>query len=224
MKPLSGWNARSHSSGIHLQGLAKNAETYSLPALEPWITARERIVLSRHSGRAGIALFAERYCGLSLDEITLKRLAGEIKKSEAVTGITELLRLLSDLGALPPGFPGPLVCVSFAAAFAAAPRPRFEVEAALGVYGGTEPERRVCGAGNSEADAVSEALGNAGSSPPEFSRVSLNGYGGRLRLYAELAFPSGRVYALERAGASPAEALFLCGLDALNAEAARGRH
>jgi 2-isopropylmalate synthase len=221
MKPLSGWNARSHSSGIHLQGLAKNTETYSFPALEPWITAPERIVLSRHSGRAGIALFARRYCGLSLDEKTLDSMSGEIKKSETVTGITEFLRLLFDLGKLPGGFPGPLICVSFTAAFSSIPNPRVSVEAALRVYGGTEPERPVSGAGKNEAEAVSAVLKSAGYSPPEFSRVSLNGYGGRLRLYAELAFPSGRAYALERAGSSPAEILFLCGRDALNAEAVR---
>jgi hypothetical protein len=45
--------------------------------------------------------------------------------------------------------------------------------------------------------------------------------GNRIRLYTEVAAASGRSYALERIGPSTAELLFLCGLDAVNAEAAR---
>jgi 2-isopropylmalate synthase len=220
MKPLSGWNTRAHSSGIHQQGLSKNAETYSLPALEAWTSAPERIVLSRHSGQAGTALFAERYCGLVLDEETIAQVTGEIKKSEAVTGITEFLCLLSDAGKLPPAFPGPLVCVSFKAAYSAA---EVAIEAVLKVYGktgvGNEGSREISGRGEDEAAAVSEALGGLGGSAPMFSRIATNGFGGRLRLYAEISFASGVTYALERAGASAAELLFLCGLDAINAEA-----
>lgn len=55
----------------------------------------------------------------------------------------------------------------------------------------------------------------------EFSSVALNGCDGRIRLYTEIALPSGRSYALERTGSSAAELLFLCGLDAVNAEAVR---
>jgi 2-isopropylmalate synthase len=230
MKPLSGWNTRAHSSGIHQQGLSKNAETYSLPALKAWTNAPERIVLSRHSGQAGTALFAKRYCGLVLDEETIVQVTREIKKSEAVTGITEFLCILSDGKKLPPAFPGPLVCVSFKETLRSAEgsadkgkSPEVTIEAVLKVYGGSgdgnESSREISGRGEDEATAVSEALGGLGCPAPEFSRIATNGFGGRLRLYAEISFDSERLYALERAGASAAELLFLCGLDAINAEA-----
>ncbi|MDR2135630.1 MAG: 2-isopropylmalate synthase [Treponema sp.] len=225
LKPLSGWNTRAHASGIHQQGLSRNAETYSLPGLERWAAVPERIVLSRHSGRAGAALFAQRYCGLAPDETTLARVTERIKNSEALTGITEFLCFLADLGKLPAGFPGPFVRRSFALTFAApenAPGPEtFRVKAALSVYGSAEGAREISGAGEGEAAAVSQALGGLCGRCPDFSRVALNGCGGRIRLYAEIALPSGRRYALERTGPSAAELLLLCGLDAVNAEALR---
>jgi 2-isopropylmalate synthase len=225
MKPLSGWNTRSHGSGIHQQGLSRNAETYSLPSLERWITAPERIVLSRHSGRAGTALFAERYCGLELDENTTALATEKIKTSETVTGITEFLCILSDLGKLPALFPGPFIRLSFTGTFTgpengAAPESS-RVSAVIGVYGAAAGTREISGAGPDEAAAVSEALGRLCGWRPEFSRLAVNGCGGRLRLYTEIAAPSGRFYALERIGPSSAELLLLCGLDAVNAEALR---
>jgi 2-isopropylmalate synthase len=218
MKPLSGWNVRSHSSGIHLHGLTKDPRTYSLPALEPWAAAKERIVLSRHSGRAGIALFARRCCSLSLDAETIDKIAAEIKRSEGLTGITEFLCMLFDAGGRP-GVPAPLICGSFSAVFRSSPELHVEIEGALYVHGGKEEERRFCGAGESEAAAVLDALRKAGFTAPEFFRISLAGAGGSVRLYAETGFPSGRTYAVERSGTSPARLLFLCALDALNAEA-----
>jgi 2-isopropylmalate synthase len=225
MKPLAGWNTRSHGSGIHQQGLSRNTETYSLPSLERWIAVPERITLSRHSGRAGTALFAERYCGLGLDEKTIALVTGKIKDHETVTGITEFLCILSDIQKLPVGFPGPLIRLSFTGTFTgpgsgAAPE-TWRAGAAIAVYGGAEEPRKVSGVGENEAVAVSRALSGFCGWLVDFSRTALNGYGGRMRLYTEIAAPSGRSYALERLGASAAELLFLCGLDAINAEAVR---
>ncbi|MDR3248365.1 MAG: 2-isopropylmalate synthase, partial [Treponema sp.] len=64
LKALSGWNIRAHASGIHQQGLARNSDTYAIPALDTISPGPDRIVLSRHSGQAGLELFAQRYCGL----------------------------------------------------------------------------------------------------------------------------------------------------------------
>jgi 2-isopropylmalate synthase len=227
MKPLSGWNTRAHGSGIHQQGLSRNAETYSVPGLERWAAVPERIVLSRHSGRAGTALFARRYCGLTLDAETIARVTETIKNSETVTGITEFLRVLSDLGKLPPGFPGPLVLLSYAGTFGGPENGRApegsRINAVLGVYGAAEGGvRELSGDGPDEAAAVSRALRDPRGRGPDFSRVALSGGGDRIRLYTEIAMPSGRRYALERIGPSTAELLLLCGLDAVNAEAARG--
>jgi 2-isopropylmalate synthase len=225
MKPLLGWNTRSHGSGIHQQGLSRNAETYSLPSLERWTTVPERIVLSRHSGRAGAALFAERYCGLALDEETVILLTEKIKDSETVTGITEFLCILSDMGKLPAGFPGPFIRLSFTETFTgpgnrAAPE-ETRVNAVLGVYGAAEGMREISGAGENAAAAVSQTLRGLCGWKAEFSPVAVNGYGDRIRLYTEIAAPSGRRYALERIGPSATELLLLCGLDAANAEMLR---
>lgn len=224
MKPLSGWNTRSHGSGIHQQGLSRNTGTYSVPGLERWTAVPERIVLSRHSGRTGTALFAERYCGLTLDGGTRARVTELIKNSETPTGITEFLCILSDLGKLPAGFPGPFVLLSFTGTFSG-PGTGAEggsrVNAVLAVYGTVEGTRGISGAGPTEAAAVSRALRNLCGLTPDFSNVALNGCGGRIRLYTEIAMPSGKCYALERIGSSTAELLFLCGLDAVNAEALR---
>jgi 2-isopropylmalate synthase len=225
MKPLSGWNTRSHGSGIHQQGLSRNSETYSLPCLERWTTVPERIVLSRHSGRAGTALFAERYCGLKLDEETTALVTEKIKTGETPAGLTEFLRVLSDIGKLPALFPGPFIRLSFTGTYTgpengAAPE-GFRVSALIGVYGAAAGTREISGSGADEAAAVSQALSRLCGWRPEFSRVALNGSGGRVRLYTEIAAPSGTPYALERTGPSAAELLLLCGLDAVNAEALR---
>ncbi|MDR3147531.1 MAG: 2-isopropylmalate synthase, partial [Treponema sp.] len=198
MKPLAGWNTRSHGSGIHQQGLSRNAETYSLPGLERWTGAGERIVLSRHSGRAGTILFAERYCGLILDEKTAALVTEKIKSAETLTGITEFLCILSDLGKLPADFPGPFVRREFHGTSSfAGPGPRtVRVKAALLVYGALNMPRGISGTGASEAAAVSVALRNLCGWSPEFARVALNGWGDRLRLYTEIATPLGRCYAL----------------------------
>jgi 2-isopropylmalate synthase len=230
MKPLSGWNTRAHRSGIHQQGLSRNTETYSLPVMETWNTAPERIVLSRHSGQAGVALFAQRCCGLTLDEETIAVLISRIKEptgsKEGTTGLTEFLCTLSDMGKLPPEFPGPLICVSFKETLCSAETGnRVEaavIEAALQVYGAVEPDREISGRGKNEAAAISQALNGLDRTGLTFSRIALNGFGGKLRLYTVVSFDSGRIYALERAGPqSGAELLFLCGLDAINAEAVR---
>jgi 2-isopropylmalate synthase len=233
MKPLWGWNTRSHSSGIHQQGLSRNMETYSLPGLERWTGVPEQIRLSRHSGRAGTALFAQRYCGLELDGETVALATEKTKDRETVTGITEFLCILSDMKKLPIGFPGPFIRLSFSSTFTApgsnvgsgtgngtAPE-TWRVNALAAVYRGAEGPQEISGAGESEAAAVSRALQSLCGFQIGFFRTALNAYGGRTRLYTEIALPSGRSYALERTGTSPAELLFLCGLDAVNAEAVR---
>ncbi|MDR2344345.1 MAG: 2-isopropylmalate synthase [Spirochaetaceae bacterium] len=225
MKPLRGWNTRSNGSGIHQQGLSRNTETYSLAGLKRWAAVPERISLSRHSGRSGTVLFAERYCGFRLDEETSALITETIKGREAVTGITEFLCILADIGKLPYEFPRPLIRRSFSALFTvpvnrAAPE-AIRVNAVVAKYGGGETGRTVSGDGENEAGAVSQAVESLCGLQFTFSRTALNGYGGRLRLYTEIATPSGRTYALERLGVSTAELLFLCGLDAVNAEAAR---
>jgi 2-isopropylmalate synthase len=200
MKPLSGWNTRAHSSGIHQQGLARNTETYSLPVMETWSAAPERIVLSRHSGQAGVALFARRYCGITLDEETIAKIVSRIKDSrEETTGLTEFLCILSDIGKLPPEFPDPLVYTNF-------------------------EEIRIYGE-SGEAETVLKTVRKLTGFELRLGKLGVNGCGERLRLYVELAVPRGssedpwslkETYCIERIGKTPALLLFQCCLDAVN--------
>jgi 2-isopropylmalate synthase len=107
MKPLRGWNIHAHGSGIHQQGISLNRETYIPKEFEAWIDIPERITLSRHSGRAGIALYARRYLGLELDSKSCTALAEQIKARDT-WGLTEFLVLLHEL-ALVPDCPAPLL-------------------------------------------------------------------------------------------------------------------
>jgi 2-isopropylmalate synthase len=229
MKPLSGWNVRAHSSGIHQQGLSRNAATYSVPGLERWAVSPERIVLSRHSGRAGVAAFARRYCGIDMDDETLAAVTAGIKAAPGTaTGITELLCLLAGIEKLPPGFPLPLVCVYFAESHELI-RDKTAVTIRASVCAGEVPlaqRLNVSGEGEDEPAAVLEALKTTarlcgkrrdGDGGFAIRRTEINAYGSRVRLYAEFGV-NGRFYCIERTGPSAGALLFACGLDALNAE------
>jgi 2-isopropylmalate synthase len=224
MKPLSGWNVRAHSSGIHQQGLSRNAGTYSPPALERWAMTPERIVLSRHSGQAGVRTFARRYCGIDLDDEALAAVTGAIKAAgETATGITELLLILAGLGKLPAGFPRPLVCVSFSETQErTADKTAFTVRASVSAAAET---LNVSGGGEDEPAAVLEALkitarlcGRIDNRNPDitFRRTEISACGNRVRLYAEAGI-DGKFYGIERTGVSAGYLLFACGLDVLNA-------
>ncbi|MDR2245528.1 MAG: 2-isopropylmalate synthase [Treponema sp.] len=228
MKPLSGWNVRAHGSGIHQQGLSRNAGVYSPPVLERWAMTPERIVLSRHSGQAGVRIFARRYCGIDLDDGALAAVTGEIKAAPGTaTGITELLRILLKLGKLPAGFPQPLVCVFFAETQErTADKIEFTIRAS--VSAGESPAAEtlnVSGEGADEPAAVLEALkttarlcGKDNSENADFAirRTEISAYGKRIRLYAEPGI-NGKFYGIERTGISAGYLLFACGLDAINA-------
>jgi len=72
-KPLVGENAFSHESGIHVDGLCKNANTYE--AITPSLVGRKRkILLGKLSGRKAVSLKLEEF-GLGFDDA---------KKQEAV--------------------------------------------------------------------------------------------------------------------------------------------
>jgi 2-isopropylmalate synthase len=228
MKPLSGWNVRAHSSGIHQQGLSRNAATYSTAVLERWAMTPERIVLSRHSGQAGVGIFTQRYCGIGLDDETLAVLTARIKAApETATGITELLCMLADMQKLPPGFPPPLVCVSFAETQERTMgKTKFTIRASVKAGAFSQAEmHKVSGEGDNEAAAVLEALKTTArlrrkdnSENMDFSirGREISAYGNRVRLYTELGI-NGKFYCLERTGASAGYLLFACGLDVINA-------
>jgi 2-isopropylmalate synthase len=188
----------------------------------------ERIVLSRHSGQAGVSIFARRYCGIDLDDETLAALTARIKAApETATGITELLCMLAGMQKLPPGFPEPLVCLSFAETQERTMgKIKFAIRASI--RAGEFPQAEtfnVSGEGDDEAAAVLETLKTTArlrrkdnSENPDFCirRREISAYGDRVRLYAEPGI-NGKFYCLERTGASAGYLLFACGLDVINA-------
>ncbi|AEF81138.1 LeuA family protein [Leadbettera azotonutricia] len=224
MKPLSGWNVRAHGSGIHQQGLSRSTETYSPQAAIGFTMVPERIVLSRHSGRAGVDLFCRRYCGFELDEETISRVTAHIKSShffeEGSAGISEFLCLLADIHKLPGTYEGPLIVDSWSEHTGADNEGniRAQFEASLKIYGSNKTVQKISGSGDTAISAAFGALCKLGTL--ELKTVSLNGAGNRVRLYAEILADS-RIYSAEHSGSEPSLLLFRCGLDALNAETLR---
>ena len=53
-KAIVGANAFAHSSGIHQDGILKNSETYEIMTPESIGVEKTKLVLSKHSGRAGL--------------------------------------------------------------------------------------------------------------------------------------------------------------------------
>jgi 2-isopropylmalate synthase len=223
IKPLAGWNTRAHSSGIHQQGLSRDGETYTLGVLERINLVPERIVLSRHSGQAGVQLFAKRYCGLDLDEDALSRIASLIKApGRGSTGITEFLCMLAGLEKPAAGVPPPLVCVSFSAAHRLSVNetgetPFVRAAALVAPFRSAEKSREAAAEAESESAAVLELAAAFSGIRLALKKLRINGCGNRIRLYAEIS-AAGKLYALERSGASSGMLLFQCCLDVINAQ------
>ncbi len=78
-KPLVGENAFSHESGIHVDGVLKNARTYEF--LEPEAVGhKRRIVIGKHSGRKGLQHIAGEKVSLEGLAPDVERAMKEIKK------------------------------------------------------------------------------------------------------------------------------------------------
>ncbi len=76
-QPLVGWNAFRHESGIHVDGLLKEARTYQ--SVDPAMVGREhRYVVGKHSGRALLRRFAQEH-GWPMDDDTLTAVLSSIK-------------------------------------------------------------------------------------------------------------------------------------------------
>jgi 2-isopropylmalate synthase len=218
MRPVSGWNIRSHGSGIHQHGLSRKGETYSPPVPESLGLSPERIVLSRHSGLAGLRLFARRYCGFEPDAETGERLLDLVKAAPGpLTGLTEFLCMAADLDALPAAYPRPLVCRAFGESLSvrAGEEPVYRFRAALASHGASGPPRKAAGSGETEALAALDLTRRLTGRKLRFTRIGLSGGGGRIRLYAEIG-EGDRLTAFERIGPSSGLLFFQCCLDALN--------
>jgi 2-isopropylmalate synthase len=109
-KPILGQNARVHSSGTHQQAETRQPGVYEV--VPPFCGAdssgarrtgisSSRIVLSRHSGRAGVIGFAARYAGITLGDEDATVISTMIKElpdagglPRRIVGITEFLEML----------------------------------------------------------------------------------------------------------------------------------
>ena len=221
MKPLSGWNIRAHASGIHQQSMARDPRTYCLSAVENINAVPERIVLSRHSGKAGIKLFAARYLDIKLMDDTALKISTHIKENSlVVTGITEFILILHDMNILPPSFPHPFTVETFSEKNSEnADGQNCIIEAELKTADGRTLKVHAEAPGMKEA--VLQALETLGENPLNIKNIFFAGRGATVRLYAEIEAINGHDYPIERAGLSSARTLFESCLDVINAEKIR---
>jgi 2-isopropylmalate synthase len=216
MKPVCGWNARAHSSGIHQQGVSRRRGIYGLPIMEKLSLVPERIVLSRHSGQAGVRLLAKRCFALDLDKEAAARVTALVKDAPGpLTGISEFLCMLAV-----PEDAAPLVCTRFSAVCTGGAgteenQTGVRVSAVVsrrGRPGGSE----VSGEGPTETAAVLNAAQTLSEDGLKLTYSAMNGCGNKIRLYAEI-IAAGKLCAVERIGPQSGLLLFECCLDALNA-------
>jgi 2-isopropylmalate synthase len=241
-RPLFGRNVHAHASGIHQDGVLADPALYN--PVGTMVSARsavrgasardsssqrpgsgiERIVLGRHSGRAGLAFSVRRYAGLDLPEDAIADLLAGVKDEGAdqpLVGITELLDLLFSRGALRER---PLKCLFIEESVTDA---GCSISARIGENG-----NGVTGFGGGWMEAalsLGEKIKPVGIRLVSFSLSSCGGAAtssvARCRLFvdAELeSAPSSR-YAIERIGGNPTRLAVEIFLDIINAESALAR-
>jgi len=221
MKPLSGWNIRAHASGIHQQSMAKDRRTYCLSVVEKINAVPERIVLSRHSGKAGVKLFAARYLDIKLADSTALKMSARIKESPLVaTGITEFISILYDMNLLPKSFPPPFIIKTFSEKNSESPDGQTcAVEAELKTA--DNETLKIYAETSGIKEAVLQSLEALKEAPLNVKTSLFAGHGTSIRLYTEIEAASDHKYPIERTGTSFAHAFFESCLDVINAEKIR---
>ena len=93
-KPIVGFNAFRHESGIHVDGLLKNLETYEV--LRPDSVGAEReFVLGKHSGRGLIVkMLSER--AIELDDDRINEICEAVKKHKEGCGSFDMRQNIHD--------------------------------------------------------------------------------------------------------------------------------
>ncbi|MDR1491785.1 MAG: hypothetical protein LBT05_03565 [Planctomycetaceae bacterium] len=208
LKPLTGWNVRAHASGIHQRGAAISKDNYSSEFVRMFGKIPERIVLSRHSGRAGVCLAAEQNGLEALDDDEAERILERIKRSDKRTfGVTEFYTLAGEFRLLPFGVPKPFCCSAYS---------EYHYDGYSRVMATLSDNRTVVGEGLTAENAVLNAAREFFGLELSLLRMELNGRDGQYRFYAEIAIPGEENAAVERCGALPGRLLFECLLDAIN--------
>jgi 2-isopropylmalate synthase len=243
MKPLVGWNIRAHASGIHQKGIEASEKNYSPDfsydksesELESeseseselsekysiYNSVPERIVLSRHSGKAGIRLFAKQIGLEQIDDNKVEQLLKRIKNSELrFIGITEFIKLARELQTTPEmNSIYPISCKSYAEFYN---DKKYEVSIEL------SDGEIIYGEGVDSANALLSAVLKISNLEIKINKIELTGINGSYRLYAELFVtnnqtnnrnnnsPDKMITAIERLGTQPNRLLFECILDIIN--------
>ncbi|MDR3233342.1 MAG: hypothetical protein LBT46_06740 [Planctomycetaceae bacterium] len=214
LKPFFGWNTNAHASGIHQKGLETSPHEYSSSALQAAFQEcagrPRRIVLSRHSGKAGIRLAAS-FCGIdNIDGKAVETILQRLKDDEHQTlGITEFLVWLKESGLFPADTAAPVTCNEIQV---------MQTDSAVEVEAVLSNQTRITGSGSSLEFAVLSALQSVTEIglALRFAAVEWTGLGGQYRLYAETVLPDREILAAERTGKVPGRLLLEIGLDAVN--------
>lgn len=78
-KPVTGFNVYRHESGVHVDGMLKNAKSYEyLPS--SWVGAKTEYVLGKHSG-AALVRHLLKQANIDAGEETVYQILGSVKKA-----------------------------------------------------------------------------------------------------------------------------------------------
>ncbi|MDR2643106.1 MAG: hypothetical protein LBC74_09965 [Planctomycetaceae bacterium] len=226
MKPLVGWNVRAHASGIHQKGI-KVAEVNYLPerladylynnsddVCQVYNSVPERVVLSRHSGKAGIGMFAAQLGLGQIDDDKIDQLLKRIKNSVLhFWGITEFLLLAKALKLPAMNSIEPISCTGYSECYSGS-----EYNVSIMLSGG----ETILGNGVDPNSALLSAVSKISNLNIKINKTELTASNGNYRLYTELLSTNNKsndtITAIERCGNHPNRLLFECILDVINKE------
>lgn len=207
-KPFFGINTRVHGSGIHQHGLLHDPETYSPTEGRAVFNMPDRIALTRHSGRAGVRLYAANYLGVDLSGSEAATLTDVVKDSPSrVVGVTELAALMNKLSLVD----APIICTQFAIREG---EDSVEIEVEVDEGGA---RRRAVAAGATVEKALQLIAVSLDLPQIESERVQFRGTWGRLHLHAEMRRADGVTVVSDRIGSTLPRLFFEAWLDAANA-------
>ncbi len=213
LKPLTGWNVNAHASGMHQQGIVKSKKAYRLADPAEYGTAPDRIVLSRHSGRAGIAAYVREHAGYDPGPEALSALLERIKADQRPPTATSVLQSLK------PALSGPYAPRSVKSyreetTFANG-EPYWRIEARIA---GNDRPRTVRAEASILVAALLEIVRLETGLSLKVRSLCHTGFGEAHRAYLETSIDGfgERVWAFERRGAVPNRLALECMLDAVN--------
>jgi len=226
-RPVVGGSGRTHASGMHQSGILIDPALYNpvavaLSDLGAMPAARERVALSRHSGRAGLAFAIRQLTGKTPPEAIVANALKELKDDDRrgpVMGTTELLGLLADNGFVRDR---PYRCFELQES---ANDGRYALNARIGQSADSAVQATGCG--DSWASATIAATRGLCPLPIRIRSVSASSYADgagecanrfRVTVTVEAGDAEPRSYAIERQGIGLSRVFLDCVLDVINAE------